>query len=152
MKNFPWFILFILVRTEESVFQGYLDKDGLHPAYTTSDHCSEITRIDANWYYKWKGEKSLAPSSDECAKSFPWMTDLLNRSVKTAVFKVNDYSLDSRKFCNQLEKMSIANGVEFHYNAKVAEIIVEGRDWCFCLNENCSLSDWLIVKLLTSAT
>ena len=56
------------------------------------------------------------------------MTDLLNRSFETAVFKVNDYSLDSRKFCNQLEKMSIANGVEFHYKTEVAEIIVEGRD------------------------
>ena len=55
------------------------------------------------------------------------MTDLLNRSFKTAIFKVNDYSLDSRKFCNQLEKMSIANGVEFHYKTQVAEIIVEGR-------------------------
>ena len=84
-------------------------KEGLHPAYSTSDHCSEI-------------------SINECAKSYPWMTDLFNRSFKTAVFKVNDYSLDSRKFCNQLEKMSIANGVEFHYKTKVAEIIVEGRD------------------------
>ena len=55
------------------------------------------------------------------------MTDLLNRSFKTAVFKVNDYSLDSRKFCNQLEKMSKANGVEFHYKNQVAEIIVEVR-------------------------
>ena len=56
------------------------------------------------------------------------MTDLLNRSFKTALFKVGDYSLDSRKFCNQLEKMSKANGVEFHYERKVAEIIVEVRD------------------------
>lgn len=128
LTKFPWFIIFILVRTEESVVQGYLDKGSLHPAYTTSDHCSEITRIDANWYYKLKGVKSLVSSSDECARSFPWMTDLLNRSVKTAVFKVNDYSLDSRKFCNQLENMSIANGVEFHYKTRVSEIIVEGRD------------------------
>ena len=83
-------------------------KDGLHPAYYTSDHCSGI-------------------SINECAKSYPWMTDLLNRSFETAVFKVNDYSLDSRKFCNQLEKMSIANGVEFHYKTEVAEIIVEDQ-------------------------
>ena len=55
------------------------------------------------------------------------MNDLLNRSFKTAIFKVNDYSLDSRKFCKTLEKMSIANGAKFHYKSQVAEIIVEGR-------------------------
>ena len=65
-------------------------------------------------------------SNEECLKTYPWMAPMLFRpNAKSLNYRVTDFTVDSRKFCHQIEKFSTENGVIFNYNQEVKKIDIK---------------------------
>ena len=51
------------------------------------------------------------------------MASMLSRSnAKSLNYRVTDFTVDSRKFCHQIENFSKENGVNFYYNQEVRKL------------------------------
>ena len=62
-------------------------------------------------------------SNAECLKIYPWMAPMLSRSnAKSLNYRTTDFTVDSRKFCNQIEYFAKENGAIFNYNCEVKKL------------------------------
>ena len=65
-------------------------------------------------------------SNSECLKIYPWMAPMLSRpNAKTINYRVTDFTVDSRKFCNQIENFAKENGAIFNYNCAVKKLNIK---------------------------
>ena len=65
-------------------------------------------------------------SNEECLNAYPWMSSMLSRiQSKSLNYRVTDFTVDSRKFCQQIEKFSVHKGAQFQYNKEVKELKIE---------------------------
>ena len=62
-------------------------------------------------------------SNAECLKIYPWMAPMLSRpNAKSLNYRATDFTVDSRKFCNQIENFAKENGAIFNYNCAVKKL------------------------------
>ena len=54
------------------------------------------------------------------------MASMLSRSnAKSLNYRVTDFTVDSRKFCHQIENFSKENGANFYYNQEVRKLDIK---------------------------
>jgi len=65
-------------------------------------------------------------SNEECLKTYPWMTPMLLRpNAKSLNYRVTDFTVDSRKFCQQIENFAKENGAIFNYNQEIKKLDIK---------------------------
>ena len=65
-------------------------------------------------------------SNEECLKTYPWMAPMLLRSnAKSLNYRVTDFTVDSRKFCHQIENFAKENGAIFNYNQEIKKLDIK---------------------------